>query len=77
LLGSDFKQSAKGGQADDVLKLVLVPEWLLFARGNSARLKAGELLTAEVAESVCFAPGERGYIPASCPAKAETAQAVK
>jgi len=77
LLGSDFKQSAKGGQADDVLKLVLVPEWLLFARGNSARLKAGELLTAEVAEDVCFAPGDRGYIPASCPVKAETAQAVQ
>lgn len=77
LLGTDFKQSAKGGQADDVLKLVLVPEWLLFARGNSARLKAGELLTAEVAENVCFAAGDGGYVPAPCPARQEPPQAAQ
>jgi hypothetical protein len=66
-LGTDLKQRAIGGKADDFWKALLAPEWLLFARGNSAKLKAGELLTADVAETVCFASTEQGYVPAPCP----------
>jgi len=39
---------------------------VLFARGNSARLKAGELLTAEVDANICFAPGEAGHRIVPC-----------
>jgi hypothetical protein len=69
-LGTDLKQRAIGGKDDDFWKAILAPEWLLFARGNSAKLKAGELLTAEVAETVCFATAEGGYVPAPCPGTA-------
>jgi hypothetical protein len=71
-LGTDLKQRATGGKGDDFWKVVLAPEWLLFARGNSAKLKAGELLTAEVAQTVCFATAEGGYVPMPCPEAAAT-----
>ena len=61
-------QHARGGKSDDIVKVLLVPEWLLFARGNSAKLKAGELLSAELAGDACFAAGETGYLPAPCAA---------
>jgi len=40
--------------------------WAPFARGNSARLKAGELLTATVESAICFAPEGTGYAPVPC-----------
>lgn len=66
-LGTMLDQEARGGKSDDFLKLAIAPMWILFARGNSARLKAGELLAAEVAASVCFEVYEAGHRIVPCP----------
>ncbi len=62
-----LETKGKGGKNDDLWRTVLAPTWALFARGNSAKLKAGELLTAEVAGSICFTHDIDAYLPAPCP----------
>jgi hypothetical protein len=66
-LGTMLDQEARGGKSDDFLKLAMAPMWILFARGNSARLKAGELVSAQVVEKVCFEAHETGHRVVSCP----------
>lgn len=66
-LDTSLEQKARGGESDDFLKVTLAPMWILFARGSSARLKAGELLTAEIGASICFAAGEGGHRIVPCP----------
>jgi hypothetical protein len=66
-LGTMLDQAARGGKSDDFVKLAMAPMWILFARGNSARLKAGELVSAQVVERVCFEAHEGGHRVVSCP----------
>ena len=75
-LGTSLEQAARGGKSDDALKIALAPMWVLFARGNSARLKAGELLTAEVDANICFAPSEAGHRIVPCPEGTDVAESV-
>ncbi len=65
-LATSLEQKARGGKNDDFWKTVLAPHLLLFARGNSAKLKAGELLSAELESGICFGPGGDGYRPVPC-----------
>ncbi len=67
-LDTALEQEARGGKRDDFWKVFLAPHFALFARGPSARLKAGELLAARVEQDICFGPGETGYQPVACPA---------
>lgn len=48
-LDSRVTVKSRGGSADDALKVIMVPLYALFAPANSAKLKAGELLTASIA----------------------------
>lgn len=66
-LGAPTERRARGGGGEDLWRLAFTPAWLLFARGNSAKLKAGEVLSAETDADVCFAPTNGGYEPAACP----------
>jgi len=67
-LDTVLEQRARGGKSDDVLKAMLAPMWLPFSRGNSAKLKAGELLSVQVDERICFAVEGPGYRPVPCAA---------
>jgi hypothetical protein len=66
-LGTMLEQEARGGESDDFLKIALAPMWLPFSRGNSAKLKAGELLSVQVDEDVCFATEGGDFLPVPCP----------
>ena len=66
-LGTMLEQEARGGESDDFLKIALAPMWLPFSRGNSAKLKAGDLLSAQVDEDVCFAGDGGNFLPVPCP----------
>ena len=66
-LGTMLEQEARGGKSDDFLKIALAPMWLPFSRGNSAKLKAGELLSVQVDEDVCLAQEEGAFRPVPCP----------
>ena len=57
-LDSAITVKSRGGSADDALKVVLVPIYALFAPANSAKLKAGELLTATVSTASPKSLGE-------------------
>jgi hypothetical protein len=48
-LDSSVSVKSKGGSADDAIKVIMVPLYALFAPANSAKLRAGELLTATIA----------------------------
>lgn len=68
-LDEEISVRGKGGKMDDALKIVLVPIYALFAPGNSAKLKAGELVTASVGAGLCYsvaAAGERAKL-VDCP----------
>lgn len=69
-LSTTLEQHGRGGANDDALKALLAPMWVLFARGNAARLKAGELLTARAEREICFARRPSGLAPVACPAAA-------
>lgn len=66
-LGAPTERRARAGGGEDLWRLAFTPAWLLFARGNSAKLKAGELLSAETEADVCFAREGEAYSPAACP----------
>lgn len=57
-LKAEITRKGKGGEADDALKIVLVPLYALFAPGNAAKLRAGELVSADLAEDLCFDPDD-------------------
>lgn len=56
-LTGEVEVRGSGGKHDDVAKLLLVPFYAPFAQGNSAKLKAGELLHARLGEALPV-PGE-------------------
>lgn len=66
-LDAPSERRSRGGGGEDLWRLAFTPAWLLFARGNSAKLKAGELLSAEVETDVCFAQDGADYVPVACP----------
>ena len=66
-LGTEVQQQGRGGKSDDALKAMLAPMWVLFARGNSAKLKAGELFQAQVEHDICFAPQDGSMAAVPCP----------
>ncbi len=55
-LAGAVRDRGEGGKADDAAKVLLAPMYILFARGNVAKLKAGEIVEAS------FAP-----VPAATP----------
>ena len=69
-LGTMLEQEARGGKSDDFLKIALAPMWLPFSRGNSAKLKAGELLSVQVDEDICLAKQGDEFLPVPCPSAA-------
>jgi hypothetical protein len=73
-LSTMLEQRGRGG-SDDVLKVAMAPMWILFARGNGAKLKAGELISAQVDGSICFAADGNGYAPVPCAEGAAPAEA--
>lgn len=66
-MSTELVRKGKGGKADDALKVILVPIYALFAPGNSARLKAGELLTAPIDQDICFTTSDQGAAVVDCP----------
>lgn len=66
-LDAPSERRSREGGGEDLWRLAFTPAWLLFARGNSAKLKAGELLSAEVETDVCFAREGENYTPTACP----------
>ncbi|HUH50148.1 MAG TPA: hypothetical protein VLZ56_09885, partial [Mycoplana sp.] len=50
LLGA-FDRRGKGGKNDDAVKMLLAPMYVLFSPGNSAKLKAGDIVVGRVGES--------------------------
>lgn len=47
-LRGDVLDKGEGGKADDAAKVLLAPIYILFARGNVAKLRAGEIVYAEL-----------------------------
>lgn len=48
-LRGDLLDRGEGGKSDDAAKVLLAPIYILFARGNVAKLRAGEIVYAEIA----------------------------
>ena len=55
-LAGALRDRGEGGKADDAAKVLLAPMYILFARGNVAKLKAGEIVEASFAPPPLPAP---------------------
>jgi hypothetical protein len=56
-VAAEIQRKGKGGKADDILKVGLVPIYTLFSPGNAAKLKAGETVYAVTETDLCVTQG--------------------
>lgn len=64
-VSGEIQRKGKGGKADDVLKVGLVPFYALFAPGNAAKLKAGETVVAVTSADLCLSSSPE-FQPSPC-----------
>ena len=55
-LAGALRDRGEGGKVDDAAKVLLAPMYILFARGNVAKLKAGEIVEASFAPASAPTP---------------------
>ncbi len=48
-LTGELNATGRGGKSDDAIKVLFVPVYAVFAPGNSAKFKAGEIVIAHLA----------------------------